>query len=257
MTVIIGVLCTDGVVIGSDSAATFTAGPTRTVEQPVTKMFVVGEGEAIVAGTGAVGLGQRFTDVVDRISPKNDFRGNSALVNGKNISIAAINDFTSTKAPPGHFGALVAFASRGGCHLCEFGAADFQPELKTPEMWFVSMGCGQPLADPFLGLLRRVFFNGKQPSRSEGIFTALWALRHAIELNTGGILGPPKIGVLDYDPTTKKGQARIIPDTELQEHQNNIEEAEKYLAQYRDTINGCGQTATITAPPTPPNSRSD
>ena len=34
MTVIIGVLCKNGVVIGADSSATFSIGTLRTIEQP-------------------------------------------------------------------------------------------------------------------------------------------------------------------------------------------------------------------------------
>src|SRR5947208_15941015 len=66
MTVLVGVLCQDGVVIGSDSSATFTAGQFRTIEQPTKKTFVV-EPDVILAGTGAAGFAQRFQAVVQQV----------------------------------------------------------------------------------------------------------------------------------------------------------------------------------------------
>ena len=112
------------------------------------------------------------------------------------MSAHTIDDFASTKAKEGQFGALVAFSSQNEFHLCEFAIDDFQPELKTGDRWFVSMGSGQPIADPFLGLIRRVFFKDSQPRLNEGIFAVLWTLEHAIDLNTGGIDGPAQIGIL-------------------------------------------------------------
>jgi 20S proteasome alpha/beta subunit len=60
MTVLVGVLCADGVVVGSDSSATFSAARNlNTIEQPVRKTFLVGS-DVIFATTGAGGLGQRL-----------------------------------------------------------------------------------------------------------------------------------------------------------------------------------------------------
>ena len=43
MTILIGVLCKDGVVIGADSSATFDAGGIRTIEQPTKKIDLLME----------------------------------------------------------------------------------------------------------------------------------------------------------------------------------------------------------------------
>ena len=67
MTVIVGILCSDGVVIGSDStmvAGRLTTGYTiERQEGDVLKIEVIGE-DTITAVTGAMGLGQRFNDQV-------------------------------------------------------------------------------------------------------------------------------------------------------------------------------------------------
>jgi hypothetical protein len=59
---------------------------------------------------------------------------------------------------------------------------------------------------------------------------------HVIELNPGGINGPPQVATLTLNP---KGdpEARILSDDELEEHKNNVEGAEKHLAQYRQILN--------------------
>ena len=97
------------------------------------------------------------------------------------------------------------------------------------------MGSGQPITDPFLGMMRRVFFSsGQEPTVREGLFLATWALMHTIDLNPGGINGPPQIAVLEQ----KSGIARLLDDAELEEHKNSYEAAEKHLACYRDTLMG-------------------
>ena len=67
MTVIVGILCSDGVVIGTDStmvAGRLTTGYTIEREQgDVLKIEVIGD-DAITAVTGAMGLAQRFNDQV-------------------------------------------------------------------------------------------------------------------------------------------------------------------------------------------------
>jgi len=242
MTVLVGVLCEDGVVLGSDSSGTIAGGNIRTIEQPLEKTFIVGD-DVIFAGTGQVGLGQRFKAILEELRrrPDFDFAHQDPLIIAMNICANAVNNFAFTHAPKGEFGALVAFTSRSEFHLCEFAVRDFQPEFKTRDMWFVSMGSGQPITDPLLGLLRRVFFKGSCPRLNEGVFAVAWALAHAIELNTGGIQGPPQIGVLARDAPDGPFQARLLTDEELAEHDGNVHGVETHLAAYRELLSGGGE----------------
>lgn len=71
---------------------------------------------------------------------------------------AMINfDQTLQRSPNIPFGALLAFPCNHIPHLCEFEVGTLQPELKTNKLWYVSMGSGQTIADPFLALMREVF----------------------------------------------------------------------------------------------------
>jgi hypothetical protein len=127
-------------------------------------------------------------------------------------------------------------------------AIGFQPEIKDPkDLWFASAGAGQPITDPFLALLRSVFWRESAPNLRGGIFTVLWALRHACEINPGGIKEPIKIAVLE----TAKGKygAHMLTEDELLEHGNIVDSATGHMAQFRGTLLGELKTG---APPKPP-----
>lgn len=243
MTVLVGLLCRDGVVIGSDSAATFSAGQVRTIEQTTQKIDIVG-GKVIVAGTGQIGLGQRFTAVVQRAWDAKHIRGNAIDV-AKMLCAEGINDFLSTHAPR-EYGCLVAYPISGKPHLCEFAISDFQPELKTDRLWYVSMGSGQPICDPFLGLMRKAFWKSGPPNVQDGVFAVTWAIQHAIDLNTGGVNGPVQIGVM----STKNGElhAHLLSDGELAEHINSVEGAIAHLGEYADILRGKNLQSTPDIP---------
>jgi Proteasome subunit len=249
MTALVGVLCQDGVVIGSDSSATFGPHPQfHTIEQRVKKIGIV-EDRVIVAGTGEVGLGQRFLENVRQQWSKGTFRQQQPIEIAKQFSRGGIDDFAVTHANKGCYGALVAFPQGQHFHLCEFSVQSFQPELKTTDMWFASMGSGQPITDPFLGLLKRVFWSQTQPLVNEGIFAVAWTLQHVIELNPGGINGPPQIAVLELLATGKDRnfRARLLDDAAMSEHLDNVAGAEKYLGKYKEILKGEGEP--IPGPP--------
>ena len=164
MTAIVGMLCSDGVVIGADSSSTFSTGRERTIEQPSEKLSII-EGRIIVAGTGQVGLGQRFVEVVVDVWNNENFQGTPLQI-AKVLCANGIRDFASTGASI-EYGALVAYPAEGKPCLCEFAITDFQPEMKTADrIWYCSMGSGQNITDPFLAFMRNVFWtDGRQMTR--------------------------------------------------------------------------------------------
>jgi hypothetical protein len=100
------------------------------------------------------------------------------------------------------------------------------PELATEDLPFVSIGIGQPHADPFLAFLRRVFWPDRLPKVSEGTLAATWTIYHAIQVSPGGVAGPMQMMIL-----TKDG-VRELDQDELDEHRQMADEAEKYLGKY-------------------------
>ncbi len=231
MTILVGIRCTDGVVVGTDSAATFSDGSKRTIEQPVDYKLTIINARIIVAITGEIGMGQRFLNVVRRSADEPD----GILAKGrfdatKTLSRLMLADWReSGVSRPLGLGALVAFQSVEGPVLAQYNTTTFQPELKDEGLWFASMGSGQMICDPFLALLRRTLFrDGEQPNVNEGVFLVTWALHQAIELNPGGIGGDMRVAVL-----TRSGGAQF---EELSEHRENVEAAERHLGAYRDML---------------------
>ena len=234
MTAIAGVLCQEGLVIGADSSATFGIGNFKTIVQPTEKIAIIKD-TVIVACTGAIGLAQRFTHVVETAYSAKKFTGHYLDV-GKNLCALAISDFTSTGAEKGKLGALVGFPlGNADVHLCEFGQADFQPEFKDKKIWFASIGGGLHITDPFLAFLRDVFWDQGPPTIQDGIFAVTWTIQHACDINAGGIKEPVRLAVVERNPEEKgKFRARLLTDTDLREHQDNIEEVKKRLRELKE-----------------------
>lgn len=236
MTAVVGILCKDGVVIGSDSSATFSAGALRTIEQLTKKIHIISN-KIIIAGTGQVGLGQRFCGIVQQAYDNKIFNENNHLEVGRFLSQATIQNFSTTRCPLGQYGALLAYSVDEQFFLCEFALKDFQPEWKDENIWYVSIGSGQLITDPFLGLMRRVYWKDALPNVAGATFVATWTILHAIDLNTGGINRPVQMAVLRRNDR-EKFEACLLDDKKLQEHINNIDEAEEYLRKYKDFFHG-------------------
>ncbi len=228
MTAIVGVLCRDGAVVGTDSSMTFGSGMgDPTIEQPAEKLKIYSE-SIIVAGTGQVGLGQRFGRIIEVAYENKVFRGTEHhTAVGTELCRRTIADFASTSVKMGQYGALVGFSLGDKPYLCEFPASDFQPEFKTDTMWYCSMGSGQNITDPFLGLVREIFWKTGMPTVQDATFAVTWALAHAVQVNPGGINEPIRVAVLERH--AGKFRASILEDGDLEEHRQNIEQAKERL----------------------------
>ena len=240
MTALVAIRCSNGVVVGADSAVTLSASPhTPIIEQTTEKKIRIIGGKVIVATSGFTGYSQRFFAVVKRLWEEKRFQGKTGLEIAKFLSAEGINDFAQTHVARNFdFGVFVAYPASGGPILCELaGSNEFQPDIKEPDnIWCTSIGGGLPLTEPFLALLRSVFWSDGPPRIEGGIFTAMWTLMHAIEVSPGGIRDPIHIAVL----SSRKGQweARRLEDNELQEHRNVVLGAHQHLSNFREILMG-------------------
>lgn len=252
MTAIIGVLCRDGIVVATDSAATFGIGTgnnvIRTIET-LTKKITIVDSRFIIAGTGEIGLNQRFCHFVKSFSDQKKFAaGKNSIEASTELAHAVLSNFASTgvTAPNVQLGCLLAFPIGESLHLCEFQFLTLQPEFKNKDIWFVSMGSGQQITDSFLAFLARIFCPkaNAPPSLSDGIFMATWALSHAIEFNAGGIQGPIQLATLTKGP--KGIEARLYTDEDIEEHKASIIAAEEHLRDYQKSLlSGVGKGVKI------------
>lgn len=247
MTAIVGVFCRDGVVIGTDSAATLSTGRSHTIEQPTEKLSILSDA-VILAGTGSVGLNQRFRLILENHWNAKQFTVNPVSV-ASSLAEKAIGDLQKTGAKLGGYGALVAYPCNKVHHLCEFAVNDFQPECKTSNDWFCTMGSSQQITDPFLGFLRGAFWpEGGQPDVSDAVFCVNWALYQAIQLNTGGVQGPIRMAVMER---ARNGdlKARMLETGELDQHMENMNGALGCLRKYREEMRASQVVSSLPAPP--------
>jgi len=240
LTILVGILCDGGVVVGTDSSATFGPAHAPTIEQPIDKLHVLDD-NMIVASSGHVGHGQRFVEQVRSLRSANQLKM-APLEIGKKISHVTINDLGETLPNVAQliqqrqlpFCALMAFVYKKRPYLIEFEPGTFQPEIKDKNLWYVSLGSGAAIADPFLGLLRNSVLADGPPDLATGKFAVYWTLHHTCEVNPGGVKEPINIAVLETSSST----ARKLSKDELDSHREMVEETYRRLAKTPQAILG-------------------
>jgi hypothetical protein len=257
MTSLVAVRCKDGVVIGSDSSATLgDSAQVRTIEQLTDKKIaIVGNtNKLIIAGTGYIGHHQRFVDCANTANAKGDFNNKPELEIPKLLSKIGVDDFMRS-FPTGFiptiikYSAFVAYKAHNKACLCELnGAVGFQPEVRqVDDLWFTSAGSGQPITDSFLSLFSSVFWENQAPDVRGGIFTVYWALKHACEVNPGGVNFPIKIAI--YAQRNASLDAWMLSEDEMQETKDLVAAASEHFAGFRDVL--LGKVGTKRPPPPP------
>lgn len=260
MTLLVGVLCTNGIVIAADQQLTHGTMGMQTIGQAITKVTVVG-GNSLFASSGHHGLGQQLEAQVQANHAKylkeNYHTGIQVLQ--KDFRSIIDPSLTTAAIAARLFGANAHADATCGCLL----AAPFKDDLKlveiTPqvavecqiaEMPFISLGSGKANADPFLGFLRRVFWPARTPTVAEGELAAYWTVKHAIEMKTPGV-------GFDVDVFTieKSGSSYVavqLDAAHLKEHEDFRMEAEKRMSSLRDELKAAATPAPGAAAPSKP-----
>ena len=261
MTVVIGLKCSEGIVVGSDDAATLGTMGVRTIMQPTTKLSLI-ENKAIFGFSGLIGLSQLFYDracatcaaIQDIGLPEVCRRLRNGFLQDATISfqVAALakNVVGSIAAENVASHTLIALAVQGQPELIQF---DYQchPEWTTNDLPFVSIGSGQTIADPFLAWIREVFWRKRLPTLAEGRFAVYWTLTHAIRTAPAGI-GPP-IQMASLERKQDSVTAQELSEAELEEHKVAISEYEDAIKALWGLQRGEPQPPP---PPQPPKIRS-
>jgi 20S proteasome alpha/beta subunit len=247
MTLIIGIISEEGVVVASDGAATFGSMGNTTITQRTKKLQIIDD-KIIVGVSGPVGLGQRMTDEIDKMWDVNALSGKDPIESMVLISnnlrkhiIPEIQVARETQPAIGNMAlqsalssTLVALPIQHNISLFQF---DHQgaPEAATSTLPFVSIGSGQASADPFLGFIRRVFWkDGACPSLNDAVFAAIWTLKQCIDTSTGGVSYPIQVATLTKN--SRGETATFYEDADLDEHKQAIDEFEKKLGELAKDI---------------------
>ena len=174
-------------------------------------------------------MAQRLAVHMDNAIQGKVFRNLKNMEYATNISKRFLTECQDTKVQFTNqglgFGAMVAAFADGAPRLIEYATTNFQPELKQGRLFFVSMGSGQLLADPFLAFVARVLWKNQMPTVEYGKFGVYWALNHTITHAPGGVGGPIHIAVLRNDG--EQWIAEELPDT--QEQGQYVTELENHI----------------------------
>jgi hypothetical protein len=231
MTLIVGILCKDGVVMASDSAAMFGAEGRPTIgQQYVRKLHKVTE-NIIFSSTGAVGISQLLTDKGEKCpTPETamDRIGKEIVqVVGPYLNTAQFQRNIIGEAHSSLCKSMVALPVNKRPYLFSF---DYNgaPERSTSELPFISMGSGQPIADPFLALLHRLLWKGAEPTVAEGRLAGVWTILHVSQTNPGGVGGPPQLATLTGSPG-KMPTVEVGGEEDIEEHVQKISAVEQAL----------------------------
>jgi 20S proteasome alpha/beta subunit len=259
MTLIIGIKCSDGIVMGADGAATFGSLGQQTIRQETKKLEVVAN-RVIVGVSGPIGLGQRIKAEIQglwtdskvklgdqrpaeamkiirdalwqkHLGPEMQVAQVAAGVIGQQIALQSALAQTVICLPLNGVPCLIQFDQQGA------------PEEATETLPFVAIGSGQSIADPFLAFLRRLFWRNCLPTLNDGIFSTLWTLHHAIETHPSGVSDPKQIIILEKtqnhsprNPTNQMWKPRELPKEEFDEHMDAIQAHEKHLIDYHRLV---------------------
>lgn len=255
MTLIVGIRCSDGVVLASDSAATYGTGYQSTIgQQHVTKIHVIRD-RILFCSTGAIGVAQLLVDRIESLCGDNKLGGGNPVAVmrtlGQAIAQEVVGFFQASQASAPLVGTqaasmplvckcLVALPVGRQPHLFQFNEVGV-PEQASDELPFVALGSGQPIADPFLAFLKRVLWKDRRPTLPEGRFGASWTVRHAIQTNPGGVGGKLQLVSLATDGKGKPEIERVDSEGPEQEHFQSIDSVEEAI---RKHVRGEGETTS-------------
>lgn len=244
MTLIIGILNEDGVVVASDCAATLGNLGKSTVRQQAKKLIILQE-KIIMGLSGPVGVSQILSGEMDKIYTDNLLSGKESHEAMSFISekfrVHLFKELDAAQRAQGVIGigstanisaitfSLVALPVSGKACLFQFNQQG-APEEATEDLPFVSIGSGQQIADPFLAFIRRVLWKNQAPTLGEAVLASVWTLVHAVETNPGGISEPIEVMVLS-DKDGSWNAVKLTED-ELKEHLETISHMEEHISDF-------------------------
>jgi hypothetical protein len=267
VTLIVGILCSDGIVVAADQQATHGAMGVPTVGQAVTKVQLFG-GDILFAASGHAGLGQQLGSVIER--RRGDFKKSpyAALIREVQTDFRALVDpaYRTAQAAAPIIGpqaaasdvvchSVLATTFKDGFHLVEITPMCTVESIRggTP---FICLGSGKNSADPFLGFLRKVYWPEKLPTLRDGALAAYWTVRHVIDMHVQGV--GFAVDVFLVETADGKPRARQLDQAELVEHQSFIAAAEDAMRGVRNGMIApaadveAGPPSEVPPPPAPP-----
>jgi len=258
VSLVIGLKCSNGIIVGADSAATFGGLMRETIRQTARKIHVVDD-RVLIGCAGLVGLGQRYMgELHEMLSEDRDYSTlppYRLMAHLQQLFTDATQETMQSLALAKRFselgvlnaglaGTIVAMKSAGELALFSFDEV-CNPEGATADLPFVSVGSGQSLADPFLAHLKRVLWGDEQPHMALGALGVIWTLQHVIGVNPGGISPPLEVYQMTLDGAGEVHIEAMHPDS-VSDAESQIVDIETRMREIATT------TVDAESPPTRP-----
>ena len=264
MTLIVGVKCADGIVLGADSSATYATALSQqvTIRQDTKSKLHIALNKVIVAVSGPVGLGQSYSDEIDSYLKTH---GNKVVWKSVQQAKTELTAMFWKHAGPvwerakamqpvvGNAAAnecnhqtAVAFAIGDDSHLLQF-TPGCNPEEATADLPFFALGSGQASADVFLAFIRNIFWPSEPPSQSEGELATVWTLDEIIRQIPGFVAGKIEVGVLKKDGSGNWKAGKLSED-EISTHREGIKAIEGGMPNAAKVATGAAAVPTEPIP---------
>ncbi len=204
MTAVLGVLCRDGVVLGSDgaSSAVRRSGAIQ-YERAKRKVWVVAN-SAMGASAGNAAVGQRikiaakrfFDATADNLNfPQSDISDSYEIADRLRQGVLCELDKVDM-APAASDSALIAFPVGDDYAMVKFSGSKLRPKLIEEDLHYETVGSGSAVVNPFFEFLTEIFWNDSLPTMDEATIGVVWALEHAIATSSAGVNTPITVGAM-------------------------------------------------------------
>lgn len=239
MTAALGVICQDGIVMGSDGASSTvqTSGKIRYerakqkiwIHEIDTLCCVMG----VTAGKAASGQFvkyaiKRYIEIRKERLPKIDeydlmFETRKWLLDEwQKVPLAL----------PSSFSALLSFAvnNESPKFMLQLQGSELAPMLIDQDLNYHSIGSGSTIINPFFEFLKEIFWNDTLPTVAEAQIGVVWALQHTIATSSAGVGAPVSVGTMQG-----VNASLITPKEMAQEIEEFIVDMKQNLQQYMQT----------------------
>ena len=248
MTLLVGILSTEGVVIATDKQVTHGVMGNVTVAQSGSKVEIL-NGQALYASAGPIAVGQQICAAMQVLQPKFGAQGCAESVAEIQAHIRAILNpaFDTAKRAQQVMGQLaltdvlcsgfLAVKFKNGIHLFDISHQGACEIMSTERVPFVCQGSGKQNADPILAFLWSVYWSKQGPSLREAILAGYWTVKIAIGLKSPMVGFEPEVFVLEKSGKEGKHvKARKIEDDELVPHDEFILAVENSMRDVRSRL---------------------
>jgi len=242
VTLIIGIACSDGVVLGSDSAVTSTDSRGQpTIRDSTPNKIRLISPHVMMTGTGLVSMSQMAADqikgsLVDGKNLRRSSRRYGNELGGKILDLFTKSGAVRLKTG---YGMLVAAPCNDEPALFSVeSAGDYQAHLVESDHPYVALGSGQAVAETLLRLCRRALWRGAQPDLTQGLFAMTLALKLGCEMAAFGVSEPIHLATLTRPESSSsekvQWQARRLTNDEREELLQDVENSLEHFSMYQD-----------------------